>query len=58
MENVYSFFELLYSSMSRAEGDDNLSWKLTTTGVFNARSYYKLLSGSSTDEFPWEGISV
>ena len=53
---VCSFFELLYSSMSRGEGDDNLTWKLTKTSVFDVRSYYKLLPGPLTDVFPWECI--
>ena len=42
--------------MSRGEGDDNLTWKLTKTSVFDVRSYYKLLSGPLTDVFPWECI--
>ena len=37
-------------------GDDNLTWKLTKTGVFDVRSYYKLLSSPLIDEFPWECI--
>ena len=53
---VCSFSELLYSSMPRGEGDDNLIWKLTETDVFDVRFYYKLLSGPLTDVFPWECI--
>ena len=41
---VYSFFELIYSFMPRGEGDDHLVWRLTTSGVFDVRSFYKLLS--------------
>ena len=57
-DTVYSFFELIYSSMPRGEGDDHLVWRLTTFGVFDVRSFYKLLSSPSPniDEFPWEGI--
>ena len=40
---VYSFFELIYSSMPRGEGDDHLDQRLTTSGVFDAYSFYKLL---------------
>ena len=41
---------------AEAWGDDNLTWKLTKTSVFDVRSYHKLLSGPLTDEFPWECI--
>ena len=40
----------------RGEGDDNLTWKLTPSGVFEVRSYYLFLYGSLTDDFPWESI--
>ena len=42
--------------MLRGEGDDNLTWKLTPSGVFEVRSYYLFLYGSLTDDFPWESI--
>lgn len=42
--------------MPRGEGDDYLTQKLTTTSVFDVCSYYKLLFGPSTDEFPGECI--
>ena len=53
---VYSFFEFIYSSMPRGEGEDQLVWRLTTSGVFDLRSFYKLLSSPTTDAFPWECI--
>ena len=31
-ENVCSFFDFMYSSMPRGEGDDTSTWKLTKTG--------------------------
>lgn len=40
-----TFFELLYSNMPSGEGDDNLSWQLTRTGIFDVCSYYNFLSG-------------
>ena len=55
-ENFCSFIEFLYSHMPRGEGDDTLTWKLTKKGVFNVRSYYKLLSGPYNEVFPWECI--
>ena len=44
--------------MSRGERDDHPVWRLTTSRVFDVRSFYKLLSSPSpnTNEFPWEGI--
>ena len=56
MITVYSFFEFIYSSMPWGEGDDQLVWRLTTSGVFDVRSFYKLLSCPTTDAFPWECI--
>ena len=53
---VYSFFEFIYSSMPRGEGDDQLLWRFTTSGVFDAHSFYKLLFGPNTDAIPWECI--
>ena len=29
---------------------------MTTSGVFDVHSFYKLLFGPNTDEFPWECI--
>lgn len=52
----FSFIEFLNSSMPRGEGDDNLTWKLTKTGLFDVHSYYKLLSSPLTEIFPWECI--
>ena len=42
--------------MPRGEGDDQLVWRLTTSGVFDVRSFYKLLASPTIDAFPWEGI--
>uniref|UniRef100_A0A7N2LSZ3 N-acetyl-D-glucosamine kinase n=1 Tax=Quercus lobata TaxID=97700 RepID=A0A7N2LSZ3_QUELO len=53
---VYSFFEFIYSSMPRGEGDDQLLWRFTTSGVFDVHSFYKLLFGPHTDAIPWECI--
>ena len=55
-DTIHSFFELIYTSMPRGEGDDHLVWRLTTFGVFDVRSFYKLISGPNSDEFPWECI--
>ena len=48
----FSFIEFLNSSMPRDEGDDNLTWKLTKTGLFDVHSYYKFLSSPLTEIFP------
>ena len=39
-DTIHSFFELIYTSMSRGEGDDHLVWRLTMSGVFDVRSFY------------------
>ena len=57
-ENVCSFIEFLYSHLPRGEGDDTLTWKLTKKGVFDVRSYYKLLSGLYNEVFPWSVFRV
>ena len=53
---VYSFFEFIYSSMSRGEGDDKLVWRLTTSSFFAVCYFYKQLSSPTTNAFPWECI--
>ncbi|KAK9993276.1 hypothetical protein SO802_022979 [Lithocarpus litseifolius] len=42
--------------MPRGEGEDQLVWRLNTSGVFDVRSFYKLLSSPTTNSFPWECI--
>ena len=42
--------------MPRGEGDDNLTWKLSQTSVFDVRSDYNLLPGPLIDAFPWKCI--
>ena len=42
--------------MPRDKGDDQLVWRLTTSGVFDVRLFYKLLSSPTTDAFRWECI--
>ena len=37
--------------MPRGEGDDTLTRKLTKKGVFDVRSYYKLLFGPLNEVF-------
>ena len=42
----------------KGEGDDHLVWRLTTFGVFDVRSFYKLLFGPNIDEFPLGGGGI
>ena len=42
--------------MLRGKGVDQLVWRLTMSGVFDVRFFYKLLSSPTTDAFPWECI--
>ena len=58
MENVCSFFELLYSSTPMGEGYDKLTWKLTQTCVFHVHCYYNLLFGPLTDVFLGSAFGV
>ena len=46
----------MYSHVPRGEGEDTLTWKLSKKGVFDVRSYYKLLFGPCNEVFPWECI--
>ena len=55
VERACSLLKHLYSSMTRGERDDTLTWKLNRSSVFDVRSYYNLLAdpdGSSSIPFP------
>lgn len=43
LDSVNSFLDLLYSQMPRGLGDDRLRWCLNRSGIFDARSYYKVI---------------
>ncbi len=45
MPMVVSFLDFLYSHTPNRIGEDNLSWKLKRSGLFDISSFYKALRG-------------
>ena len=55
-EEVYTFFEFLYSKCQAVKSDNNLTWQLSRNGFFDVHSYYNSLSGPLIASFPWKNI--
>lgn len=54
------FFDSLYAmSFGNVMEEDRMIWISVRSNRFLVRSYYKVLSGFSTDHcFPWEGLKL
>jgi len=48
----YSFFDHISSKLPRGEGDGNLIWQLTCSGVFDMHSFYNSLLEAPSISFP------
>jgi hypothetical protein len=55
VEVLASFYSCLYSYKLR-EGEDKLWWVPSRKGVFEVRSFYRVLSSLGSPPFPWKGI--
>ena len=53
---VDDFFRFLASNLPSATNGDRLKWRLTKNRDFTIRSFYHKLHGSSSLDFPWNGI--
>jgi hypothetical protein len=51
-----SFYSCLYSYKLRGKGGDKLWWVPSRKGVFEVRSFYRVLSSHGAPPFPWKGI--
>ena len=56
LESIASFMDLLYSGVWKGDGVDKLCWKLSSVGVYDVRSYYKVLQPPSHMSFPWKTV--
>jgi hypothetical protein len=56
VEVLASFYSCLYSYKLRGEGGDKLWWVPSRKGVFEVRSFYRVLSSHGARSFPWKGI--
>ena len=56
IDRVASFLHLLEYDIPSREGEDQMRWKLRSSGQFSVRSFYETLWGSSSMSFPWKAI--
>jgi len=56
MNHFSSLFTLLYSIRVRQDDDDRLRWVPSKLGLFDVKSYYKVLVPHDITHFPWRSI--
>jgi hypothetical protein len=56
VEMLASFYSLLYSFRGRRGGVDKLWWIPSHKGIFDIRSFYKILAHKDNPSFPWKSI--
>ena len=56
VEMLASFYSLLYSFRGKRGGVDKLWWILSHKGIFDVRSFYKILAHKDNPSFPWKSI--
>lgn len=49
-------FQFLHSHIPIREGLDVMKWNLRKNGMFDVRSSYLAIRGSSEKQFPWKGM--
>ena len=55
-KSLDSFFALLYSTKVGRNEEDKVVPLATQSGSIEVKSYYKILTGSSSNFFPWTSI--
>ena len=55
-KSLDSFFALLYSTEVGRSEEDKVVQLATQSGSIEVKSYYKILTGSSSNFFPWTSI--
>ena len=53
-EVLASFYSLLYSLRVRRGGEDKLWWTPSRKGIFDVRSFYKIIEYKDKPSFPWK----
>jgi hypothetical protein len=56
MDVISLFFELLYSCKISRGNADCIWWFPSKKGIFEVKSFYKILSSLATEVFPWKSI--
>jgi hypothetical protein len=56
MEVISPFFEVLYSCKISQGNVDRIRWSSSKKGLFEVKSFYKILSNSNAEVFPWKSI--
>jgi exonuclease III len=56
MDMISTFFEMLYSCKISQGNADRLYWSPSKKGVFEVKSFYKILSNTAIGMFPWKSI--
>jgi hypothetical protein len=56
MDVISSFFELLYSCKISQGNVDHIRWFPSKKGIFEVKSFYKILSNPTNKVFPWKSI--
>jgi exonuclease III len=56
MEVISPFFEVLYSCKISQGNVDRIRWSSSKKGLFEVKSFYKILSNSHAEVFPWKSI--
>jgi hypothetical protein len=56
MDVISTFFERLYSFKLSQGNVDRIYWSPSKKGVFEVKSFYKVLSNPATKMFPWKSI--
>ena len=56
VEVLASFYSCLYSHKFSGVGEDKLWWLPSNKGVFEVRTFYRVLSSHGCLTFPWKGI--
>jgi hypothetical protein len=56
VEEFMAFMDFLYTHIVKKEEMDSMRCNHTKSGLFEVRSFYRLLSGSSNTKFPWKNV--
>jgi hypothetical protein len=56
VEELASFYRCLYAFKLRGEGIDKLWWVPSRKGLFEVKSYYRVLLPRESLSFPWKSV--
>ena len=56
LKSAFSFLEFIQSWIPRGGGNDTSHSCLKRNGMFDTQSYYNIIRGVATSNFPWKGV--